>query len=112
MVNGFTDSDGTKIQGANYPIVGDTYTFNIFDEDGDPMWSEARKAQAALPQAGLNFRPKGGIPHSFIIDKKGMVVWRGHPAEIGHPKGRVTEENIERLLKGEDMLKIDLPKKK
>ena len=32
-----------------------------------------------------------GIPHAFLVDKKGIVVWQGHPMEL-------TKEDIEKIL--------------
>ena len=32
-----------------------------------------------------------GIPHAFLVDKKGTIVWQGHPMEM-------TKEDIEKVL--------------
>ena len=38
-----------------------------------------------------------GIPHVVLIDKKGTIVY------VGHPASRKLEEDINKLIKGEDL---------
>jgi thiol-disulfide isomerase/thioredoxin len=39
----------------------------------------------------------GGVPHVFLVDQKGKIVFMGHPSE------RNLEEDIEKLIKGEEI---------
>lgn len=40
----------------------------------------------------------GGVPHIFIVDTKGTIVFMGHPAEREN-----LEEDFDKLLKGEEL---------
>ena len=56
------------------------------------MWwrfNKERKTSAGYMQAfGVN-----GIPHAFVVDKQGRIVWQGHPmAEL--------DETIQQILDG------------
>jgi len=39
----------------------------------------------------------GGVPHIFLVDQKGKIVFMGHPSE------RNLEEDIDKLIKGEEI---------
>ncbi len=66
---------------------------------GDKMeYTVAVDRDKATYNAYMKAFGQGGIPHAFVIDKEGRIVWHGHPE-------RNLEETIEQILAGKYDLK-------
>jgi thiol-disulfide isomerase/thioredoxin len=64
VVVGITDEDKQKVEAFRTKIPMD---YNVATDT----------AGALLKQLAIN-----GIPQAFVINKKGLVVWQGHPMEL------------------------------
>ncbi|MCA9244761.1 MAG: redoxin family protein [Phycisphaerales bacterium] len=42
-------------------------------------------------QAWMGAYGIGGIPHAFVVDKEGLVIWHGHPMELDEPLKQIVE---------------------
>ncbi|MFC1737235.1 peroxiredoxin family protein [Candidatus Hydrogenedentota bacterium] len=104
---------GTKLQNKHSAegsvIVGisteDSETVQSFvNEMGDKMDyavavdSYGQAYQAYVGAFGLN-----GIPHAFLVDKSGKIVWHGHPVDR-------LDEVVANLISGEVTVKKDADK--
>lgn len=61
-----------------------TYRVALDDKDGS---EKGKMAETWMDAAGRN-----GIPSAFLVDKKGLIAWIGHPMEL---KEKVIEEVLE-----------------
>ncbi len=55
--------------------AGDNMVYRVAVDDNEATWEAYMEASGAR-----------GIPHAFIIDKEGKIVWKGHPMDSNFEK--------------------------
>ena len=74
---------------ATYPIACDE-EFYLFDQDGEVI--RPPQVGPVLGYKTHSFLPGRGIPRAYVIDKKGILRW------VGHPMDPEFQKTIEKLL--------------
>jgi hypothetical protein len=82
--------------------MGDKMTYRVAIDDKSDG-GKGRMAETWMKAAGQN-----GIPAAFVVDKKGIIAWIGHPARLNEELlGQIIEGTFDTAAHAEQMKKQD-----
>ena len=74
-----------------YPITTSDMRGYIFDQNGEPWLKDGKPWLFRL--TGISYQGSfRGIPHVFLVDRKGILRWEGHPAKMDTTLKKLLEE--------------------
>src|SRR5688572_4807717 len=86
--------------------MGEKMDYRVATDD------KAGGGQGAMAETWMKAAGQGGIPCSFIVDRKGVVAWIGHPMEMDKPLAGVIDGTFDPKKAAAEQAKLQAAQRK